>query len=73
MIFLFNIFTQICTAAALFLTYLANEWLTVGCGLNPWIALPMATFLMAFPHIFNHLFIEVDDGEDLTCIVQRPR
>jgi hypothetical protein len=73
MIFIFNLFTQICTATALFLVYLANEWLTVGFGLNPWIAIPVATLLMVVPHIANHYLEEVDDTEGLTCIIQRPR
>lgn len=73
MIFIFNLFTQICTAAALFCAYMANEWLTVGFGLNPWIAIPVATLLMVVPHITNHYLEEVDDTEGLTCIVQRQR
>jgi len=73
MIYLMNVITQICTAIALFLAYLANQWLTVGFGLNPWIALPLATLFMVVPHIGSHYLEEVDDDNELTCIVQKSR
>lgn len=68
MIYLMNIITQACTVTALILTYLANEWLTVGYGINPWIALPVATILMGLPHFINHYMEEIPQREDLTCI-----
>lgn len=69
MIYLTNLFAQICTVTAMFLTYLAHQWSTVGYGLNPYIALPLATLFMAAPHIFNHYFREeIPEGDDLSCI-----
>jgi hypothetical protein len=74
MIYLTNLFTQVCTVAALFLTYMAHQWSTVGYGLNPYIALPIATLLMVAPHIFNHYFQEeIPEGDDLSCISLKTR
>ena len=42
--------TQTSTIAALTLIYYADQWLTVGWGLTPWIALPVATLLLAAPY-----------------------
>lgn len=44
--FWFVMFAQLFTFAACFLVWLADQWLTVGHGLNPWLALPAATVLV---------------------------
>ena len=49
---------QMLTMSAMFLVGLAHQWETVGYGLNPWIALPAATLLVAFPHILRDLWGE---------------
>lgn len=75
MIRLFTLLTQMCTAMAAVLTFLANEWLTVGLGINPWAAIPGATILMMVPYIVDHYFIEIvpEDEYDLSHIVLKPR
>ncbi len=45
-----RIATQMSTIAALSLIWYADQWLTVGLGLNPYIALPIATLLLIAPY-----------------------
>ncbi len=53
-----SLFAQVSTACAFGLVFFAHQWETVGYGLNPWIALPVATLLMAAPHVLNLTFKE---------------
>jgi len=62
MIYLQNILTQLCTILAAILTYLAHTYETIGTGLNPWIALPTASFLILLPH-FIDAYCSLQDEE----------
>jgi hypothetical protein len=55
-----SLIAQFTTASAAMLVYLAHLYDTAGYGLNPWIALPLATLLMVYPHIFNAWWIDHD-------------
>lgn len=48
-----RIFAQVCTIASFVLVYFAHTYETVGHGLNPWIALPIASVMMIVPHLFR--------------------
>lgn len=69
MIKLLTISTQCLTALAMILTYLAHSWVKEAFGINPFIALPIATLLMIMPYVIDHFFVETNpkDG-DLSCI-----
>lgn len=71
MIKLLTLLTQLCTTSSAILVYMAHQWNTIGYGLNPWIALPVATLMMLLPHMVDHWFIETDEDGDLSCITLR--
>lgn len=43
--------TQMMTFIAISAAYLGYEWMTVGHGLNPMIAFPIATIAILIPHV----------------------
>lgn len=63
----FVVLSQFITVLAGIAVYLAHQFDTVGYGLNPWIALPMASFLMIVPTLLIDVFfqpLEEDEEED---------
>jgi len=64
MIKLFTLSTQCFTILAAILVFLANDWLTTGHGLNPWLAIPAATVCMIIPFVIDNFFIEVFPTHD---------
>lgn len=45
--------TQMLTGCAIILVWSAEQWLTVGYGLNPFIALPLATIALLLPYAYS--------------------
>lgn len=64
--------TQMLTISVCILVLMADSWMTEGFGLNPWIALPIATLFMGLPYIMADLF-PVDDGDDIEDIQEQTR
>ena len=48
--------TQSFSMSALLLIYLAHSYMTIGNGLNPFIALPIATLFIIEPYIRHQYF-----------------
>jgi hypothetical protein len=48
-------------AASVQLVWLAHLWDTEGYGLNPWIALPVATLFMLLPYLYAELVDWLED------------
>jgi len=42
--------TQICTITALLFAFMAHDWMTIGYGLNPFVAIPIGVLLIAAPY-----------------------
>lgn len=69
MIKLLTICTQTLTALSMILVYLADQWMSEGFGINPYIALPLSTLLIVLPYLIDHFFIEVvPEQGGLSCI-----
>ena len=47
---MYALFTQVCTMAAGLGVYQAAQWINEGYGLNPLLALPIATLLFVLPY-----------------------
>ncbi len=45
-----TIVTQLATIGTMTLIYMSYQWMEVGYGLHPFIALPIATLLMVVPY-----------------------
>ena len=69
MIKLLTIITQMLTVSATVLTHLAILWTDVGRGLNPYIALPIATLCMVLPYVIDHFFIEIVPDDDYVSTI----
>ncbi len=52
--FIFTATTQMAAMMALFMLYQADQWITVGYGLHPFISIPVAIFLLTAPHWFDN-------------------
>lgn len=49
--FLSRLTTQMMTGSAMSLVYLAHAYMATGHGINPFVALPIATILLVEPYI----------------------
>jgi len=49
--FLSRLITQVLTCTAMVLVYLAHAYESLGIGINPFIALPIATLLLVEPYV----------------------
>lgn len=67
---LLTIITQLSMCCSFILIALAHQWETIGHGLNPWIALPLATLFFLAPHLIDDFFIETEEA-DTSCIQLR--
>jgi hypothetical protein len=54
------VLTQFATCGAWMCMHLASMWLEISHGLNPWIALPLATVLGLIPYVVHSLWLESD-------------
>ena len=61
-VWIVTICTQLLTISVCILVLMADSWMSEGFGLNPWIALPIATLFMGLPYIMADLF-PMDDGD----------
>jgi hypothetical protein len=64
MIKLLTLMTQMFTASAAVLVFMADEYMVMGFGLNPWVALPLATLFMVAPYFVDRWFVEQIDPDD---------
>jgi len=63
-ILLLVVLAQFTTCGAWMCMHLASMWLDIGHGLNPWIALPLATVLCLIPYVVHSLWFESDNTPD---------
>ncbi|RLA58215.1 MAG: hypothetical protein DRQ89_15630, partial [Epsilonproteobacteria bacterium] len=47
--------TQMLTISAVILVLMADDWMTNGFGLNPWIAIPIAMLFMGLPYVLSDM------------------
>jgi hypothetical protein len=75
MVKLLTLMTQMFTTSAAVLVFMANEYQVMGFGLNPYLALPLATLFMVAPYFIDHWFIEIDPGspDELSTITVNPK
>ena len=63
-IILLIVLTQLATSGAWMCMNLASMWFDIAHGLNPWIALPLATVLGLIPYVVHSLWFESDSPDD---------
>jgi len=55
------------TISAVILVLMADDWMTNGFGLNPWIAIPIAMLFMGLPYVLSDMLsYEPEDTIDDT-------
>ena len=59
-VILLIVLTQLATSGAWMCMNLASMWFDIAHGLNPWIALPLATVLGLIPYVVHSLWFESD-------------
>ena len=67
-VILLIVLTQLATSGAWMCMNLASMWFDIAHGLNPWIALPLATVLGIVPYVVHSLWFESDRSFDLETI-----